>query len=290
MVRVFRGSCSPIPSNNLLRAVLYADSSLTDEDVIDILNETPGMPTSRDFAEYTYYANGSRATMTDQRGVVHAYTYDNWNRVTLDHITDLGDAAEGVDDAVRGIATAYDLLGRTAAITSYGDTNDDGILDVVRNQIQYAYDDYDATLNPDGWGGVATVWQENGGAVNTSTSPNVRYDYDSLGRLVSVTHPGGLELAYDYGAAGSIDNRLSRVAAVTNAAGTLEYAAYTYLGAGAIVGSSRELAVDGQNDQTLELTYGTAQNGYSGLDRFGRVVEQLWRRKGDRHQKWGGLG
>ena len=271
---------SPIPSNNLLRAVLYADSSLTDQDVIDILNETPGMPTSRDFVEYTYYANGACATMRDQRGVVHEYTYDNWNRVTLDHITDLGDAAEAVDDAVRGIATAYDLLGRTAAITSYGDTNDDGILDVVRNQIQYAYDDYDAILNPGGWGGVATVWQEGDGAVNTSTSPNVQYDYDSLGRLTSVTDPDGLEVVYDYGAAGSIDNRLSRVAAVTNAAGTLEYAAYTYLGAGTIVGSSRELAVDGQNDQTLELTYGTALDGYAGLDRFGRVVDQLWKLDG----------
>ena len=280
LVRVFRGSCSPIPSNNLLRAVLYADSSLTDQDVIDILNETPGMPTSRDFVEYTYYANGACATMRDQRGVVHEYTYDNWNRVTLDHITDLGDAGEAVDDAVRGIATAYDLLGRTAAITSYGDTNDDGILDVVRNQIQYAYDDYDAILNPGGWGRVATVWQENDGAVNTSTSPNVQYDYDALGRLTSVTDPDGLEVVYDYGAAGSIDNRLSRVAAVTDAADTLEYAAYTYLGAGTIVGSSRELAVDGQNDQTLELTYGTAQNGYSGLDRFGRVVDQLWKLDG----------
>ena len=87
-------------------------------------------------------------------------------------------------------------------------------------------------------------------------------------------------MVYDYGAAGSIDNRLSRVAAVTNAAGTFEYAAYTYLGAGTIVGSSRELAVDGQNDQTLELTYGTAQNGYAGLDRFGRVVDQLWKLDG----------
>lgn len=93
---------------------------------------------------------------------------------------------------------AYDLLGRTATITSYGDTNNDGILDVVRNQIQYAYDDYDATLNPGGWGGVATVWQQNDGAVNTSTSPNVQYGYDSLARLVSVTHPSGFEVAYDY--------------------------------------------------------------------------------------------
>lgn len=41
--------------------------------------------------------------MTDQRGVVYTYTYDNSNRVTLDHITSLGDAAKGVDDAGRDV-------------------------------------------------------------------------------------------------------------------------------------------------------------------------------------------
>jgi hypothetical protein len=30
----------------------------------------------------------------------------------------------------------------------YDDTNNDDILDVVRNQVQYGYDDYDSQANP----------------------------------------------------------------------------------------------------------------------------------------------
>lgn len=177
---------------------------------------------------------------------------------------------ENVDGTVRGIATAYDQLGRTHQVTSYGDTDDNGTLDTVRNQVQYAYDDYDATANPGGWGAVGQTWQEHDGAVNTSTSPSVGYDYDaSLGRLTAISHPSGWQYGYDYGTAGSIDDRLSRIAAIS--AGTVDYAAYTYLGAGTIVESSRPDVAGG-----LVLGYGDSADGYSGFDRFGRVVDQHW--------------
>ncbi len=65
-------------------------------------------------------------------------------------------------------------------------------------------------------------------------------------------------------------DRLSRVESITNAADTETYAAYTYLGVGTIVESSRPEVTGG-----LNLTYGSSGT-YGGFDQFGRVVDQLW--------------
>jgi hypothetical protein len=49
-------------------------------------------------------------------------------------------------------------------------------------------------------------------------------------------------------------------------------AAYTYLGTDTIIKTAhRPFGMAG-----LDLTVGNAQNGYSGLDQWGRVVDQVW--------------
>ena len=55
---------------------------------------------------YTYYADGSMATMTDQNGTVHTYTRDTLGRVTADIVTLATGSA--VDNSVLRTTTSYD--------------------------------------------------------------------------------------------------------------------------------------------------------------------------------------
>ena len=57
-------------------------------------------------------------------------------------------------------------------------------------------------------------------------------------------------MGYSYGDSGSIDNRLSRVAAITDG-GSNTFAAYTYLGSGTIINTAHP-GVTGGLDLTLE--------------------------------------
>ncbi|WP_428938183.1 hypothetical protein [Fontivita pretiosa] len=65
------------------------------------------------------------------------------------------------------------------------------------------------------------------------------------------------------------DDVLNRIASIKQGATT--YASYTYLGGGSIVRRDHP-----QPQVRLDLWGGTSGT-YSGLDRFGRVVDQLWR-------------
>ena len=58
---------------------------------------------------YKYNFRQQQATMTDQDGDVHAYTYDVLGRMTLDAVTTLG---SGVDGTVRSIGYTFDTGGR----------------------------------------------------------------------------------------------------------------------------------------------------------------------------------
>jgi len=66
---------------------------------------------------------------------------------------------------------------------------------------------------------------------------------------------------------------LSRLDNLANdSGGTTKYAQYTYLGGGAVVKAAHPAVTNG-----LDLTYKGASSGaYTGLDRFGRVVDQRW--------------
>ena len=70
---------------------------------------------------------------------------------------------------------------------------------------------------------------------------------------------------------------MSLVASITDLAGTNspEFADYTYFGAGTIVDTTHPGVAGG-----LDLTMGNSQNGYNGLDQWGRVVDQLWQSGG----------
>ena len=123
-----------------------------------------------------------------------------------------------------------------------------------------------------GWGQVYREYEEHDGAVDGNTL-FVQYDYadGAAGgvakyvRLDQVTYPNGREVHYDYGTTGAIDDIMSRLATIGD--GTNTQASYKYLGAGRIV-------VEDYEDIDVKLDY--AANNLAALDRFGRVVDQVW--------------
>ena len=133
------------------------------------------------------------------------------------------------------------------------------------NEVQYEYN---------GWGEVYREYQEHDGAVDANTL-FVQYDYQDGGtagiakyvRLEQVTYPNGREVQYGYGTTGAIDDIMSRLATIGDGANT--HAAYAYLGVGMIV-------VEDYVQPQTRLTYLDGSGTVTGLDRFGRVVDQVW--------------
>ena len=211
-----------------------------------------------DHVSTAYDRIGRTTATTDQRGVVHTFSYDSAGRLAADTVTDLGTTGL-VDDAVLRVGTTYDDLGRVRSVTNYSDTA--GTTAV--NQVRYEYD---------GWGNLSREYQEHDGAVDANTL-FVQYDYDDGAtagvaqyvRLAEVTYPNGREVQYGYGTAGAIDDIMSRLATIGDAGGTL--AAYTYLGSGKVV-------TEDYVEAEVKLDY--AHDNLAGFDRFGRVVDQLW--------------
>jgi RHS repeat-associated protein len=218
-----------------------------------------------DHVSTAYDRLGRTTGTTDQRGVVHEYTFDSAGRLSADTASDLGSSGD-VDGGVRRIGTAYDDLGRVETVTSYSDTSGTTVV----NQVKYVYT---------GWGQVAREYQEHDGAVDANTLL-VQYDYEDGAasgvakyvRLEQVTYPNGREVQYGYGTTGAVDDIMSRLATIGD--GTTTQAAYTYLGAGKIV-------VEDYVESQTRLTYLNSSDAVTGLDRFGRVADQIWERYGD---------
>jgi RHS repeat-associated protein len=241
---------SDINSNDIVAATQYPD-------------KTTGQPSSGQQETDTVNALGQTKTFTDRNGNVHTLSYDILGRVTSDAVTTLG---SGVDGAVRRLDTAYDSQGTPHLFTSYADTAGTTIV----NQVQDTFN---------GLGQLTNEYQAHSGAVNTSTTPQVQYGYSLMSggannsRLTSITYPNGRILNYNYSS--GVDDAVSRLTSISDNSGTLE--AYSYLGAGTVVRRSHPLV-------GVDLTYikqsgesnGDAGDQYTGLDRFGRVVDQRW--------------
>lgn len=208
-------------------------------------------------------ALGQTLTMSDRNGSTHTLTLDVLGRVVSDAVTTLG---SGVDGAVRRIETAYDGQGNAYLVTSYDAASGGSVV----NQVQRAFN---------GLGQLVTEYQEHGGAVNTSTSPKVQYAYSEMSgganhsRPTSMTYPSGYVLTYNY--ASGLNSDVSRLTSLSDANGTLE--SYDHLGFGTVVRR-------GHSQPNVDLSFikrsgesnTDAGDQYTGLDRFGRVIDQRW--------------
>ena len=243
-------STAPV-SNGWVSNVIYPDSSDTDG-------------TGSDQVKTSYDYLGRKLTMTEQRGVTHTYSYDSFGRFQYDSVG-TGSLPSGVNGDVRKIGRTYDDLSRVQKVSSYDSSN------AIVNEAKFTYGSY---------GQVSKSEQNHSGAVGTGT-PAVDYGYSdgaSSGeakyvRLTSVTYPGpGTRRAvysnYSSSGVGSVLSRLDHFA--DDSSGTTKYALYTYLGAGTIVRVEHPAVTNG-----LTLSYGTGGT-YSGLDRFGRIIDQKW--------------
>jgi RHS repeat-associated protein len=237
-------------SNDILKEVDYPDPST-------------GAPSLTDKDQYTVNALGQVVTATDRNGNVHTYTYDVVRRPTSDAVTTLG---AGVDGSARRIDVAYDTQGNPYLITRYDAATGGNIV----NQVQRSFN---------GLGQLTKEYQSHSGAVNTSTTPNVQYAYTEMAgganhsRLTSITYPNNKVLTYNY--TSSLNDSISRLSSLSDGTGTLE--SYDYLGLGTVVRRAH-------SQPGVDLTYikqtgesnGDAGDQYTGLDRFGRVVDQRW--------------
>ena len=97
-----------------------------------------------------------------------------------------------------------------------------------------------------------------------------------------MNYPNGRQVHYDYGTTGAIDDIMSRYSAIfddANADGDIDagedvYASYKYLGAGKIV-------EEDYVEAGVKLSYLDGSGNVTGLDRFGRVLDQVWTDYGD---------
>jgi RHS repeat-associated protein len=245
---------STLYSNDLLAEVVYPPGG-------------SGKQPQAEFESYGYDALGERTGLSDRNHTVHQYAFDVVGRPVTDTVTAL---AKGVDGAVRRLESAYDTGGRPYLFTSYSAPTGGSVV----NQVEDLYN---------GLGQLTAEYQAHSGAVNGST-PVVQCAYSEMAgganhsRLVSMTYPNGRVLSYTY--AVGLDDRISRLSSLTDSSGTLE--AYSYLGLGTVVKRA--------HPQTgVDLTYikqtgeqnGDAGDPYTGLDRFGRVVDQRWLKPND---------
>ena len=140
------------------------------------------------------------------------------------------------------------------------------------NDVQLAYNAF---------GQLTSDFQEHGGAVNLSTTPEVAYVYADGSantiRPTTMTYPNGRVLTFDYGASQSPADAASRVNALIDNDGATQLVAYSYLDASAFV-----IANSPQPNVQYTLV-GTAGGNapvtgdiYRGLDLFGRIKDSYW--------------
>jgi len=138
---------------------------------------------------------------------IHAYTFDILGRQTQDRVIAMG---SGLDASSLRIATAYEIRGMVASITSFDSASPDpcdceaGII----NQTLYTYNTF---------GQLITDQQSHDGAVSVSTSPKVQYTYATGGsssnqiRPLTIIYPDGRIVTYNYGTASAMNDKLNRV-------------------------------------------------------------------------------
>ncbi len=229
---------SKIASNGLLRATIYPDA-------VD----------ATDRVAQSYNRQGQVIETTDQNGTAHTYDYDLLGRITDDIIRTLG---TGVDGSVQRISSSYEVRGLVEFVTSYADSGGGTVV----NQVQNVYNGFQQLTNQ---------YQQHDGAVNTSSSLSVDYTYydgsTNTIRPSTLVYPNNRMITYMY--ASGDDNALSRVTSLFESANTTSY---TYLGLATFVETNYS-----QPNITWQLTGGSdPANPYSGIDRFGRVIDCRW--------------
>ena len=240
---------------------------------------------------------GNVTLQTDRSQTQHLYKYDAIGRLLSDNIWYYLPAGTGTQNiSVRERSYQYDVLGRT--------------VDAATFSIPFATTATPATSDVafvyDGLGNLTDEFQSYAGTIQPGTSftsnpqfvPDVHYYYDTnfdsnYSRMSAEVYPNGRVLTYNYNGNNGLDASISRLTSISDGNGAYVnqvLAKYTYLGLGTMVSETLP-------QENVELSYRTADAGssaptnpntdpisydagpddpYSGLDRFGRVIDQNW--------------
>lgn len=259
-------TASQIASSGLLAAVHYPD-------------ETTGAASSDPSytVAYGYNKAGEVVGMIDQNESTHTYTRDAAGRVVSDEAAADSGNPHGLDEVVDEVTTEFDDHGRVVAVRSLNGST-------VVNAVGFTYTPMHQ---------IASVIQVPAGDI-TSGDPAVVYTYSTTAassgasnytRVSSVRYPAqssGSTLDIEYGTAGSIADRISRVSGMDVPGWTStsdDLVDYTYLGAGMPVKVDYPSATAGLSlDYTRDFdgTDGTSTDTYYGFDAYGRVVWHGW--------------
>jgi RHS repeat-associated protein len=209
--------------------------------------------------------------LTQPSGTLHSYVYDVLGLQTSEHVTNLGTC---VDPSVQRIDTAYDTGDRPYLFTSYADTAGTSVV----NQVEDSYN---------GLGQLTGEYHEHSGAVNTTYSPQYLYRYNEMAdghnnsRPTSMVYQNGRQIDDVYNT--GVDATISRLSALKDDSGGTTLEAYTYLGLDTVVQRDHpEAGVMLTYLQQIGQGNVNSDGGdkYTGLDRFGRVIDQNWIKDG----------
>lgn len=237
-------------------------------------NPSTGEPSEQERELFGYNIFGQVVQSTDRNGTIHERRYDPVGRLIKDSVATTG---TGIDDSVYRIELVYDTLSNPILLTSQGAG------DTVVNQVRRRYD---------GYGRIVDEAQSHAGSVGANT-PMVTYQYTTAttggkSRFAGIVYPNGQAVLADYGAVGSLNDRVSRIAGLRDGITGDAIQEYTFLGFDTLVRDNRPQT---QSSLTLikqlgdpAIGVGDPRNGgdqYTGLDRFGRVVDQRWMKGAD---------
>ena len=258
---------SAINSNDLLYSVDYPDPR----------TGQPGKTVNNQDI-YQYDALGEAVEKRQRNGVFHDYTFDALGRQTSDFaIIPLN---SGIDRSINQISTGYDSFGRPYLFISSGTPPRPG-LPAPGNAVEREYN---------GFGQVIAEFQDHYRTSISFTGPNatsgVAYQYSSAfngSRLTGIVYPDGRIVNYIYGP--GLDSEISRVSSIADSSvpGVIVQS-YQYLGLSTIVvtndpepGITLSYVDTGNNPQAIH----DGGDQYTGLDRFGDVIDQYWTQAGN---------
>ena len=142
---------------------------------------------------YSYDTNGNKIRETYADGGYKTFDYDRKNRLIKTESYEAGEAGESIGEKTLKTVYSYDINDRLLESVDY---QIDGAEETAVRYTEYQYDSRGQTT------GYAELSQENEPTADEIKEHQIRYHYDSDGKLTKVTYPttknGVQALAYEY--------------------------------------------------------------------------------------------
>ena len=142
---------------------------------------------------YSYDTNGNKIRETYADGGYKTFDYDRKNRLIKTESYEAGEAGESIGEKTLKTVYSYDINDRLLESIDY---QIDGAEETAIRYTEYQYDRRGQTT------GYAELSQENEPTADEIKAHQIRYHYDSDGKLTKVTYPttknGVQALAYEY--------------------------------------------------------------------------------------------